>query len=218
MENNEPKIDRQELLAQVTKELKELDDLEEMESLIQDNTIEFSFEGQTFRVRKPNRSEKLNIRSVKNKKQNELLKDPGNVTEEELIDTLLKRQAPIDIPKMRQEIKSIQQKIDNLAIRLTECPVPNDRTKIIEEIHSLRYEQVSIQYQVSDRLSSCVEKQLRDFLREYIVYVVLEKKDSDKWVKFFKSYAHFMNSNSEFEDKLIYRATHYMAILLQNDE
>lgn len=217
MEENEQKISKEKLLEDVTRELKELDDLEEMESLIQDNTIEFSYDNQTFRVRKPNRSEKLDIRSMKNKKQNELLKDPANVTEVELIEILLKRPIPVDVPKMRQEVKTLQQKIDNLAIRLTECPFPNDREKIVEQIHSVRYEQVAIQYRISDLLSSCVEKQLKDFVQEYIVYSVLEKKADTGWGKYLKSYELFMNSCSDSDDRLIYRATYYMALLLHND-
>lgn len=218
MENNEKKIDREKLLSQVTQELKEIDDLQEIENIIVDNSIEFMFDSQVFRVRKPNRSERLDIKSMKNKKQNELFKDPANVTEPELIEILLQRDNPIDIPQMRKNIHSIQQKIENLAIRLTESPIPNDRKTLLEEIQTLRLEQVSIQLEMSEKLSSCIEKQLLDFLREYIVYVVLEKKVDEKWVKFFKSYDQFMGTNSEFEDKLIYRATHYLAILLQNDE
>lgn len=212
------KIDREKFLAEVTQELKELDDLQEMESLIKDNTIEFSFDEKVFRVRKPNRSEKLQIRSIKYKKHTELLRDPGNVTEAELIQALLQRNTPIDVAKMRQEIKTLQQKIEPLAIRLTECQIPNDRKKIVEEINGIRYEQVSVQLEMSEHLASCIEKQLLDYLREYIVFVVLEQKDGDKWVKVFESYDRFMSSCSDFEDKLIYRATHFLAILLQSDE
>ena len=218
MENADKKIDREKLLAQVTQELKEIDDIQEIENLIVDNSVEFLFDSRTYRVRKPNRSERLDIKAMKNKKQNELFKDPANVTETELVDILLQRQNPIDIPQMRKNIHGIQQKIENLAIRLTESPIPNDRQTLLEEIKALRFEQVTIQLEMSERLSSCIEKQLLDFLREYIVYVVLEKKVDEKWIKFFKSYEQFMGTNSEFEDKLIYRATHYLAVLMQNDE
>jgi len=217
MDETKKSEDREKMLAQVTQELKNLDELEEMESLIQNNSIEFSYQGQAFRVRKPTRLEKLEVRSAKNKKQNELLRDSSNVTEVELIDTLLKRQIPVNIPQMRHEVHTLQQKIEEMAVRLTECQLPNDRKKIIEQIQGLRYEQLTLQLRISDLLSCCVEKQLRDFLREFLVYVVLETKSEDKWVKYFKSYDQFMASNSDFDDKLIYRAAHYLAILLKDE-
>ena len=216
MENTQG-IDRQKILAEVTEKLNELDELQEVEGMIQNNTIEFQYNGTIYRVRKPNRREREELRLVKNKKQTQLLKDPNNVTEEELIKILLDRSIPVDIPKMRQDIRAFQQKIESLAVDITETASKPDRDKLIEQAESLRYEQLNLQYRINELLSSCVEKQLKDFIQEYLVYVVLEKKADADWVKYFKSYDEFMDSANEDDDNLIYRAAHYMAALLHRD-
>jgi len=210
-------IDRQKILAEVTEKLNELDELQEAEGMIENNTIEFQYNGSIYRVRKPNRREREELRLVKNKKQTQLLKDPNNVTEEELIKILLDRSVPVDIPKMRQDIRTIQQKIELLAVDITETASKPDRDKLIGEAESLRYEQLNVQYRINELLSSCVEKQLKDFIQEYLVYIVLEKKSDTDWVKHFKSYDEFMNSTNEDDDNLIYRAAHYIAALLHRD-
>jgi len=210
-------IDRQKILAEVTEKLNELDELQEAEGMIENNTIEFQYNGSIYRVRKPNRREREELRLVKNKKQTQLLKDPDNVTEEELIKVLLDRSVPVDIPKMRQDIRTFQQKIESLAVDITETASKPDRDKLIDQAESLRCEQLNLQYRINELLSSCVEKQLKDFIQEYLVYIVLEKRTDTNWVKHFKNYDEFMNSANEDDDNLIYRAAHYMAALLHKD-
>lgn len=209
---------RKKLLEDVLARLRELDDLGDIEDLVKNNTIEFEFNGSWYRVRKPFRQERQEIKVVKNKKLNELLKDPDNVVEEELIKILLKRSYPVDISQMRQNIRNLQSRIDQMAVRLTESLNNKDRETLLNEIDSLRYQRVSIQYEIDRFLSSCVEKQLKDFIQEYIVYVILEEKSDDGWKRYFKSYEEFMGSTEEAEDRLIYKATQYLAALLHYED
>ena len=210
--------ERKKLLEEVLERLRELDDLGDIEDLIKNNTIEFEFNGSWFRVRKPYRQERQDIKVVKNKKLNELLKDPDNVVEEELIKILLKRSHPVDIPQLRQNIRNLQTRIDQMAVQLTESLNKKDRETLLNEIDSLRYQRVSIQYEIDRFLSSCVEKQLKDFIQEYIVYVILEKKTDEEWKRYFKTYEDFMKSTDEAEDRLIYKAVQYLAALLHYED
>jgi hypothetical protein len=219
MENEvtEHKVDRKKLLAEVNERIKELDDLQETEDMIRDNTIEFQFDLKTYRVRKPGRRERQELREIKNKKKNQLLRDPENVTEEELIQLYLNRSQPVDIPKMRLDIKTLQHKIDQVAVRIIETPHPKDRDELEKQAEALKYDQIALQYRITELLSTCVEEQLKNYVQEYLVYLLLEEKTADGWQRHFQSYDDFMNCDDDDEDRLIYRATYYLSVLLYRD-
>jgi len=215
--NEKEKVDKKKLLAEVNERLKELDELHDVEEMIQHNTIEFQFDTKSYRVRKPDRRERQELREVKNKKKNQLLRDPENVTEEELVHLYLNRAQPVDIPKMRQEIRTLQHKIDQLAVRIIDARRVgnvNGSEQLEKEAEKIKYEQMSLQYRIGELLSTCVEEQLKNYIQEYLVYLLLEEKTSDGWHRYFKSYDDFMNSSDEDEDRLIYRATYYLSALL----
>jgi len=90
----------------------------------------------------------------------------------------------------------------------------NGSEQLEKEAEKIKYEQMSLQYRIGELLSTCVEEQLKNYIQEYLVYLLLEEKTSDGWHRYFKSYDDFMNSSDEDEDRLIYRATYYLSALL----
>lgn len=214
----ENKVNKTELLAEFNERFNELDELKEVEEMIQDNTIEFPFEEQDYRVRKPGRRERNEIKNIRIKEKNKLLKESGNITEEELIQMYLNRETPIDIPKMRQQIKDLQHKIDKLAVVFIETPIDSEKKKIEAECQDLQMEQLELIYKIDDCLNTSVEKQLKSFVQEYMIYLCLEKRIESNWERHYKSYDAFMDVNDEKEDQLVYKATWYFAVLINKDD
>jgi hypothetical protein len=185
--------------------------------MIQDNSIEWNIGEVIYRVRKPGRRERQEVRSAKHRRKIQLVFEENAVTEEDLIKAYLKKEIPVDIEKMRNEIKQIQQKIDDLAIRLIEIPIESEKVKIEEEIDDLAYEQTKIMYDINDYLDCSLEQQLKEYVQEYLLFTCLDRKTENGWIKHYKTYEDFINAD-EKEDDLVYQATWYFAVLINREE
>ncbi len=214
----ENKIDKEKLLADFNEKFNELSEFNEVEEMIQDNTIEFEFSGEDYRIRKLNRREKHEIRKVQSQEKNRLVSEKGNATEEELIQMYLNRDNRINIPELRQEIKNIQVSIDRLAVTFTECNIDSEKKKLEAQCTEFQSKQLEIISKIDECLNSSIEKQLKSFVQEYMIYLVLEKRVGDNWERHYKSYDAFMNTTDDKEDKLLYKATWYFAVLINKNE
>lgn len=218
MENqNMTKDAKIKLLAQVNAKLKKLDEIQKVEEMIQDNSIEWKIDGVEYRVRKPGRRERQEVRTAKHKRKTQLVFEENVVSEEDLIKAYMTKETPIDIQKMRDEIKQIQQKIDDFAIPLIENPVESEKAKMEEEIDDLSYEQTKIMYDINDYLDCSLEQQLKEYVQEYLVFACLDRKTDNGWVRHYPTYEDFMNTD-EKEDDLVYQATWYFAVLINREE
>lgn len=206
------------LLNDTSQKINELEQLEIIEEMLRDNIYEFKYIDDWYRVKKPGRGARQELREAKNKKKNELLRDSSNVTEEELLKLYLNRDIPVDISAMRKKIVAYQHKIEDLAKAVIEQPVDSEKEKLMQNIEDYQYQQRSIQLEINELLNSCIEKQLKDFVQEYLVFVALEKKHEDgTWKRCFSSYAEFMDADDRL-DQLIYRATYYFTVLILKNE
>jgi len=219
MENEikKPTDEKLKMLADVNERIQELDELQEVEDMIQNNSIIWDVEGKSYRVKKPGRRERQEVKTLKNKKKTELIYEVNIVSEEELIQAYLRKESPIDIPKMRDQILDLQRKIESLAIRLIESQIDSEKKKYEVEIESLQQEQTKISYDIRDLLDCSLEKQLKDFVQEYLICMCFEIKVDDVWQRYYKSYDDFMNSNDNNEDRLISQATWYFSVLINRD-
>lgn len=209
MENND-------IINKALEVMRENEQIEETKELIASNTKEFVFEEKIYRVRKPKKIEKQQIRDLMNKYRIELLRDPKNTTAEELIKLYLKRDIPIDIPKKEKQIRQLQSQIENLAIPAIEAVAENIQEKKVEEILRLQREQKEIQYEIYELLSCSIEHQIKEYIQQILIVFCLEKQEENNWVKVFNSYDHFMSD--ENNDKLIFKAAYYLAKLMNNEE
>ena len=214
----EKPLDKKVLLKEVNEKLKEMDEMEEVEAMIQNNTIEFDFEGEFFRVKKPGRREKMELRQLKTKKKNELLQDPDSITEKELIEIYKNRSNPIDIDNMRLQIKVLQRDIGNLASRFVETPIESDRKKLEEELVEMQEIQNEIFYTINDLMDSSIEKQLQDYVQEFLICTCLEKSDNKRWTRYYKDHESFMNAVGEKDEQLLYKATWYFSVLINKND
>lgn len=210
--------DKAKMIIEATKKFKELQNLSVMEDMLENNIQEFQFNNKLYRVKKPGRGQKIEIREALNRKQNELLRNPDTATEEELIQLYLKQTPPKDIKSMRKKIERLQKNVETLAEQITEQEIESEKKKLLQSQDDIIYEQHSIQSEINFLLSSSMEKQLHDYLTDYIIIVCLEVQiEENKWERYFKTYEEFYNANDE-QDNLIYMSNYYMAmILFQND-
>jgi len=215
---DQTKPDKEEMLKEINARMNELDEVKEVEEMIQDGMIEFDFEGKVYRVRKLARRERHEIKEVSHKEKQRLVFEKGAVDEEELIKMYLKKDNPVDIEALRQSINVLQQEIEKLATNLIECPIESDKEKIEAEALDVQMEQLEVIYKIDDCLNISVEKQLKSFVQEYMIYLCLEKRVDDTFKRVYESYDKFMDTNSEADDKLVYKATYYFSVLINKDD
>lgn len=217
-ETKEKEVDKLALLKEVNEKIKEMDDIDEVEGMIQNSCIEFDCDNEFFRVKKPGRLEKLELRKLKTKKKNELLRDPDSVTEKELVDIYLNRSTPIDIEAMRIQIKMIQRDIENMAKRFVETPIESDRKDLEVELTLMQEKQNELFYEISELMDSSMEKQLRDYVQEFLISLCLEKKTTGGWAKYYKDYDDFMSAEGDKDEDLLYKATWYFSVLINKND
>ena len=200
-------------LTDIIDKAEELDKLEEM---IKNNVIYFSCDGIEYRVRKPNYAERQELREVKIKKHAELRNNSIWKYEVELIKEL--KTKGIDILDMQMEIARIQEKIEELQLKLAEFGDQKeaDNGIIVElkmQIYNLLVEQRAIALKKIEYLSESIEAELLSLVNSYTCYLGLEKKEAENWVKVFKNYEEFMDSENE---NLLNLVAHYMSLIIYN--
>ena len=83
--------------------------------------------------------------------------------------------------------------------------------KIKNEITALRRKMWDINVEKTDLLQHSIEDQLLLSVNEYTTYLVLERKEKDKWVKNFDTYEDFQKCT---DDDLMTRAFEYISNLI----
>ena len=186
---------QQKLMTEVAIKIKELNEMDVLEQLLKDNINEFMFEEKHYRVRKPTPIEKEVANKERMKKYFEMLKDPVYMFRKQLVTLYLAKNISID--KMDMENKNLYLNEQNLLKKLATAQTPKDIEGLEKEIEDLRQQQNEIFVQKDELLKYCIEQQLDDFLKFYLIYLVLEVKNGDNWEKVYKSYDEFMASPDE---------------------
>lgn len=212
--SEEQKDVRTEEATKITEAINQADELDKLEEMIRNNIIYFPFEGKEYRVRIPNYKEKQEIREVKVKRHNELRNDSAWKYEAELIKELDKK--GISIVNMQNRMLEIHQKIEELQLKLAEFGDQKEEdNKIITDlklqIYNLLVEQRSVALEKAEILSESIEAELLSLINSYTCYIGLEVKEAESWIKAFKNYEEFMNSEKE---ELLNRTGHYMSLLI----
>jgi hypothetical protein len=148
-----------------------------------------------YRVRKPNSLEKEVANKERMKKYFTMLKDADYMFRKDL--EKLYKTKNVDLTAMDREAKNLFVSEQNLLKRLGVSSDPSDIKLLEEEIETLRSQQQEIFVEKEELLKYCIEKQLDDFLKMFLIYLVLEVKEGDKWEKVYKSFDEFMTSTDE---------------------
>ena len=205
------KQERKEIVKQGLKNLEELDALLEIEKLIKSNVIDFEIDGKPFRVRKPNIKEYESIARYRRKRYMELVDDDSFLFRKQWMDKYEKK--GINIKEMENKIYDKQNNINDLLIKLAQTKIPSDIKTLKDEIVKLREEQFGLSSEKVTLLAYSVEDQLIMDVNLYTTYIVLEQLENKEWIKVFKTFDEFRNSE---DSAIINRAIHYVSQLVFN--
>ena len=213
MEEKKQKIEKQQLAKEGMKAISEIEESMKLENLIKDNAVEFKSGEITYRIRKPNYTEQQEIDTERRKKYIKFVSDDSYLFRKQWIEKYKKK--GIDINKMSNDILKLQDEVKSLLLRLAKTSTPSSVEQLKKEITRLRDKQYSLSIEKTDLLSFSIEDQLTIFVNGYATYVVLEKKEKDKFVKVYKDYTAFCSSS---DSDLIGKSFYYINFLMYSGE
>jgi hypothetical protein len=205
MDENKKKI-----AVEALKALNEIEASVRTENLIKDNKIEFVVAEKTYRVRKPSFLEKKEIETIRRKEYLRLISDDSYLFRKTWIEKY--KTKGININEKEAKVKSLQEDIKTLLLRLATAESPKDIKSLKDEINRLRDEQMTISMEITDLCSFSIEDQLTLYVNKYATYLVLEVKSEPDWKRVYDTYDEFSKS----EDKVISEAFYYISFLMYN--
>lgn len=203
------KKEKQELQQDLVKTLTDLDGTADMEQMLKKSEIEFKVEETSYRVRKPIHSEYVELKKFRHKKYLEFVNDESMLFRKQWIKKY--KAKDIDILKMELDISSLQAEINALRLKLATISIESDIKKLKTEITSLQEKQAIINVEKTELLSYSIEDQLMIMMNSYYTYLVLEKREKNKWVKIFSDYDKFLSCS---DTELLRRAFYYINCLI----
>jgi len=193
----------------IAKKLAEFEELNDIEPLIQNNIIEFTWQERNYRLRKPTVQERLELNQKRAEKKIELLQSGKYKTKLQLID-LFKKQG-IDILKIDEKIIKIQKEHDTIAEKAIKVSDKHVREKFRSEMLELRAKRNNLSIQKADYLEGALEQHVDEFSNSYLLCKVFEIKEKEKWTNTFKNYEELATSE---KSELIFKATQFLTILM----
>ncbi len=188
-------LNKKEIATKLLKAIDALDLGNEVERKIKDNKITFKVAGKLYRVRRPTYEEQMKSEKFRRTQYIELVRDKSMLFRKQWIKQY--KEKGIDIDKMEIDMVSLQNKIEDIMLRLAKIQNEKDVKKLTEEIVKLREEQAMISIEKTDLLSYSIEDQLMIAVNSYYAYLLIEKiseKEEKNWVKVFDKYEDFTNS------------------------
>lgn len=196
------------------KTLDELNDLNDIESLITDNVIEFEHKKETYRVRQPSPKERREVNKKRMKEYTNLLQDDDYVTKEELKNQY--RDKGIDIDGLENKLKQLESREKQLLKKIGKSDNDKKIEKLKEKLADVRIGQNDIVNKLDELLQYSIEELLNDFVETYFCYLLLEKQAHEsgkeaEWKSAFDTYEDFMKCQ---DNKLITKTAYYLMRLI----
>lgn len=180
-----------------------------IEDIVKSNTLEFTHEHTKYRITKANYEQKQEIYRERVKKFTELLRDKGYSLEKDLKKEYLER--GIDVDAMGTKIKTLETKKESVQYKLGEMlkkeASEQDCESLKKEIEQINEDQKNLALERQTLLEFTIENQVLVHMYNYMTYVITEKHDGEKWVKAFKSFKEFMQSDETLVGKLAFLIT-----------
>lgn len=212
MEKNKS-LNKKLIADEALKAMQEIEKETRLENIIKDNKIIFKVGEKTFRLRLPTVEEQEEIDSVRRKKYIELVDDSSYLFRKQWIEKY--KNKGIDISKMEGDIRDKIEQVRKNLLKLAEAKLPKDIADLKTKIDTLRREIHDINLQKTDLMANSIEDQMMIFVNSYTVYLVLEKKEEEKWIRNYKDYEEY---NKSEDWKLLNRAYYYMSYLIHNGD
>ena len=203
---------KEELIKEMNTKLAQLQELEQAEILLKNNVNEFICNKKTYRVHRPLAFEKDLINKRRMEKYIEFLNNPSYLFRKQLI--MLLENKGVNITAMEQLGQTLYNEEKELLKRLAQTSMEPDITTLKEQIQECRDAQKSNFIECEELQKYCIEKQLEDVVRFYVLFLVLEVKNGEVWERAYKTYEDFEKSD---DDLMLGRAAQVLAVLLYND-
>lgn len=204
--------DRNQIAQEVATKLKELNEMDVLEQWLQNNVNEFKFQDKLYKVHKPNSIEKEQANKERMIRYFSMLKDSNYMFRKDLVKLYNSR--GLDVDNFDREIKKQALKENELLKQLNNTTDVKDIGVLEKEIETLRVKQQELALEKDELMKYCIEQQLEDFLKMYLIYMVLEVKNGEVWDKVYKSYDDFMKSP---DDLLQAKAAQVFAVMLYHE-
>jgi hypothetical protein len=204
--SDEKKVNRNEEVEKLAKEIGELDGSAEIERMIKNNVIEFSIEDTKYRVRTPNYEEQKEMEKFRRRKYLELVQDETIKFQKEWIS--IYKNKDIDIEQMEQDIIKLKREEEQKLLKLAETADEKKVNNLKIEIIEIRKKIAEIQVEKTDLLSYSLEDLLQLEISSFMVYVTLEKQESDKWVKNYATYDDCAKDSGTLFNRAFYYASY----------
>lgn len=167
-----------------------------IESAITNNEINFKINNEELRVRKPTFGEKQELYKAKAEKFCEYLKDDTLMMKDVLKEAFKKK--GIDIDVLEAKVVQLEKRKNDTQLKLGELLAKQGIVSEIEELKNsimiIEGQQTEITVNVNQYLEFCIEQQLYLFCYSYLIMLITEVKREDKWVRYWKSYEDFQNT------------------------
>ena len=204
--------DRNQIAQDVATKLKELNEMDVLEQYLQNNVNEFMFQEKIYKVHKPNSIEKEQANKERMIRYFSMLKDYNYMFRKDLVKLYNSR--GLDVDNFDREIKKQALKENKLLKQLNGTTDVKDIEVLEKEIEALRIKQQELALEKDELMKYCIEQQLEDFLKMYLIYMVLEVKNGEVWDKVYKSFDDFMKSP---DDLLQAKAAQVFAVMLYHE-
>ena len=184
----------------------------QVEPLIQDNKIEFTFENQKYRVRLPTLQERMELGQFIHEKKVANLLEGKLKTEQELHEIFAKR--GININEIEKKMITLKQEHDIVLERLAKIDDLKVKEELKRKVIELREERYVLSIEKRDLLAGSLEQYIIELSNTYLLYLVFEQAEKKAWSRVFKSYEDLANCQNL---KLIYNANNYLTALMTFD-
>jgi hypothetical protein len=197
----------------IVNKMEEESNLSKVADMLKDNKIEFTHKEVLYRVRLLTVGEKDELDVSRKRKFGELLKDANILFAKEIIK--LYKEKGIDIEKDIDEVisKLNSQEVD-VQIQLGEAISKKEADSVLkayeEKIYNIRIEKRILSTQKIRLLENCFENLLEGYIYKCLVYLSLEKKQDEEWVKVYNSLVEF---NNEMDSDLVIKSGELSSIL-----
>ena len=181
------------------------------ERLVRDNKIEFSYQEKKYRVRMPTTGEEIEANTKRDELRLELLNNDKYMTKNQLIENYKKR--GISIKDLDDKFMELQNDINVVRLKLAKVPDENKKAikSLSDKIMELKDRQMLITQKKIGFLQYSIESKVEHHWYIYLTYLVTEKSEGKKWVKYWKTFKDFENSETQLTGKAIVWCTNLLA-------
>jgi hypothetical protein len=186
-----------------------------VENSLIDNQLEFEIKGVKYRIKKPSFKEKQEVYKIKSKKFAELIGDKNYMLDKDLRKQYKAR--GIDIEEMEQRFKNLEREKNDIQYKLGEALVnkasEEELKSLTEEIKKITDMQIDISIEKTNLLDYSIEQQVFSESYSYLLYLIGEKFENDKWVKAWANYEDFQNN----DENLVKTFAYYGALIVKDE-